>query len=200
MRGGVKGQKSRVVTQVRHDGAQRGRVTVGDRVNRFKIFRKLSLRIGCLVRIGEGREVTGSVLGLSHPISLTTHPPFRAHALVFALRNLPLNSDQESQEARLPERGAELPAAHRHPRRWDSGPKTGAWEESQARSWGVPGCWCWEGVAVSHRRQFPAQESSGCLGQRFPNSGTRELGSRKVKQSQLDLVLGRGRQACQRGL
>lgn len=39
---GVKGQKSRVVTQVRHDGAQRGRVTLGDRVNRFKIFRKLS--------------------------------------------------------------------------------------------------------------------------------------------------------------
>lgn len=42
MRGGVKGQKSRVVTQVRCDGAQRGRVTLGDRVNRFKIFRKLS--------------------------------------------------------------------------------------------------------------------------------------------------------------
>ena len=42
MRGGVKGQKSRVVTQVRHDGAQRGMVTLGDRVNRFKIFRKLS--------------------------------------------------------------------------------------------------------------------------------------------------------------
>ncbi|XP_027418710.1 chordin-like protein 2 isoform X3 [Bos indicus x Bos taurus] len=32
-------------------------------------------------------------------------------------QNLPLNSDQESQEARLPERGSELPAAHRHPRR-----------------------------------------------------------------------------------
>lgn len=144
--------------------------------------------------------MTRSVLGLSHPISLTTHPPFPAHALVFALRNLPLNSDQESQEARLPERGAELPAAHRHPRRWDPGPKTGAWEESRARSWGVPGCWCWEGGAVSHRRQFPAQESSGCLGQRFPNSGTRELGSRKVKQSQLDLLLGQGRQGCQRGL
>ena len=42
MRGGVKGQKSRVVTQVRYDGAQKGRVTLGDRVNRFKIFRKLS--------------------------------------------------------------------------------------------------------------------------------------------------------------
>ena len=42
MRRGVKGQKSRAVTQVRRDGAQRGRVTLGDRVNRFKIFRKLS--------------------------------------------------------------------------------------------------------------------------------------------------------------
>lgn len=45
-------------------------------------------------------------------------------------------------------------------------------------------------AAVSHRRQFPAQESSGRLGQRFPNSDARELGSGKVKQSQLDLVLG----------
>lgn len=42
MRGRVKGQKSRVATQVRRDGTQRGRVTLGDRVNRFKIFRKLS--------------------------------------------------------------------------------------------------------------------------------------------------------------
>ncbi|XP_005867132.1 PREDICTED: chordin-like protein 2 isoform X3 [Myotis brandtii] len=32
-------------------------------------------------------------------------------------QNLPLDSDQESQEARLPERSTELPAAHRHPRR-----------------------------------------------------------------------------------
>ncbi|XP_064145583.1 chordin-like protein 2 [Loxodonta africana] len=32
-------------------------------------------------------------------------------------QNLPLDSDQESQEARLPERGTELPATHQHPRR-----------------------------------------------------------------------------------
>ncbi|XP_004632575.1 chordin-like protein 2 isoform X3 [Octodon degus] len=32
-------------------------------------------------------------------------------------QNLPLGSDQESQEAGLPERDTELPAAHRHPRR-----------------------------------------------------------------------------------
>ncbi|XP_025314794.1 chordin-like protein 2 isoform X4 [Canis lupus baileyi] len=30
-------------------------------------------------------------------------------------QNLPLDSDQESQEARLPERGTELPATHQHP-------------------------------------------------------------------------------------
>lgn len=83
--------------------------------------------------------MTESVLCLSHPVSLITHPPFPAHALVFALRNLPLDSDQESQEARLPERGTELPAAHWHPRRWDPGLKTGAWEESRARSWGLLG-------------------------------------------------------------
>ncbi|XP_059785444.1 chordin-like protein 2 isoform X1 [Balaenoptera ricei] len=32
-------------------------------------------------------------------------------------QNLPLDSDQESQEARLPERGTELPVAHWHPQR-----------------------------------------------------------------------------------
>lgn len=53
-----------------------------------------------------------------------------------------------------------------------------------------PGCWCQEeglsrGGGVSHRRQFPAQESSGRLGQ------ISQLGSQrgKVKPSWLALVL-----------
>ena len=122
--------------------------------------------------------MTGSVPGLSHPVSLTTHPAFPAHALVSALRNLPLDSDQESQEARLPERGTELPVAHWHPQRWDPGLRTGAWEESRARSWGllgssrllVPGGGRLSATDVSSRhrnpvgvwaRDFPTQTLSG---------------------------------------
>lgn len=45
---------------------------------------------------------------------LSLHPIFLAHALS-AHRNLPLGSNQESQEARFPERSPELPVAHWHP-------------------------------------------------------------------------------------
>lgn len=116
-----------------------GKGDSGDRRTDSKYLGNLVHRIRWLVRKGEGREVMGSVPGLSHPVSLTTHPAFPAHALVSALRNLPLDSDQESQEARLPERGTELPVAHWHPQRWDPGLRTGAWEESRARSWGLLG-------------------------------------------------------------
>lgn len=56
-----------------------------------------------------GREGDGGV-----NCELSPHPTCLAHGLS-AHRNLPLGSDQESQEARFPERGPELPAAHRHP-------------------------------------------------------------------------------------
>lgn len=76
-------------------------------------------------------------------ISLMYGPAFPAYVFVSALRNLPLDSDQESQEARLPERGTELPAAHQHPRRWDLGLRLGpgkrVWLDARA-SRGVPGC------------------------------------------------------------
>lgn len=95
-------------------------------------------------------------------ISLMYGPAFPAYVFVSALRNLPLDSDQESQEARLPERGTELPAAHQHPRRWDLGLRLGpgkrVWLDARA-SRGVPGCWCQEGglsaTDVSSRHRNP---------------------------------------------
>lgn len=67
-----------------------------------------------------------------------------------------------------------------------------AWEESLARCQGlsgssrllVPG-----GRAVSHRRQFPAQESSGCLSQRFLNSSAWEQES-EAEPAGFDLGVG----------
>jgi hypothetical protein len=100
-------------------------------------------------------------------------PAFPAHTLVSVLRNLPLDSDQESQEARLPERGTKLPAAYWHPRRWDLGLSMGPGRRAGSEA-GVPRLLLPGGGAVgrgvvNYRRQFPAQESSGWQGQRFPN-------------------------------
>lgn len=104
--------------------------------NRFQIFRKFSPQDLVSDQSRGGERDTGSIPSLSQPVSLIHSPAFPAHALVSALRNLPLDSDQESQEARLPERGTELPAAHWHPRRWDLGLRLGpgkrAWREARA--------------------------------------------------------------------
>lgn len=65
--------------------------------------------------VGKGEERGGKIQSVSKLPCSIDYLTFPAHALASAFRNLPLDSDQESQEARLPERGTELPATHQHP-------------------------------------------------------------------------------------
>lgn len=140
---------------------------------------------------------------MGQPSLPASHPPFfpcflpflpvsfLVHALVSTLRNLPLGSDQESQEAGLPERGTELPAAHRQPRRWDLGLR------SRARgAGGRPGLLGRSQDASARRRGW----GGCCQAQSVPSTGI--LGGRgadfptwKQERGEAEQLAGFGRGA-----